>query len=253
MATVRWGWERGLPGTTAPFPEGFDFDLPQVGPSKGSPQLRKAGLEPKDGPWDQREVPQARSPQHPTMGEGLSGHNLGSDSLPLSVVVGIGFPPCCVFGSSCLGLTVPLKGWYQSGSPALLCAPLPGCLGSSVSGPCHLISPISVRLFPPCLELPFDERRPWICLPSLCLHLGPFSRWLSVSPAKCPEAFSGDEGASSPTLKPSRVGGREPSPPTPNLGPCLFLLLIPGTPHYSWEGLSGLGMTGWGAAFPQPG
>ena len=62
--------------------------------------------------------------------------------------------------------------------------------------------------------------------PSVCLHLGPFSRWLSVPPAKCPEAFSGAEGASSLTLKP----GRESSPPTSNLGPCLFLILIPGTP-----------------------
>lgn len=85
--------------------------------------------------------------------------------------------------------------------------------------------------------------------PSVCLHLGPFSRWLSVPPAKCPEAFSGAEEASSLTLKPSR----ESSPPTSNLGPCLFLILIPGTPHRSWEGLSGLGMTGWGAAFQQPG
>ena len=183
-------------------------------------------------------MPQARSPQHPPMGEGLSGHNLGSDCLPLSVVVGIGFPPCCLSGSSCLGLTVPLEGQYQSGSPALLCAPLPGCLGSPVSGPCHLISPMSIRLSPPCLELPFDERRPWICL-LLCLHLGPFSRQLSAPPAKCPEAFSGDEEASSLTLKPSRVGGRELSAPTPNLGPCLFL------PPYPWDPTPQLGGPVW--------
>lgn len=100
------------------------------------------------------------------MGEGLSGQNLGSDCLSLSVVVGIGFPPLLSVwvlppGSDC----APSEAGISLGpQPCCVRPPLAvwGCL--CVSDPCHLISPMSVRLSPPSLGLPFGERLLWVCL-----------------------------------------------------------------------------------------
>lgn len=70
MANSAGGGEGASPDPAAPFPEGCDFDLLQVGPSKGLPNSGRQGWGPEDGPWDQREVPQARSPQPHPMGRG---------------------------------------------------------------------------------------------------------------------------------------------------------------------------------------